>query len=208
MARTQTRRPRKEKAEAILEAAAELLVEEGYAGLSARAVAERAGVKKALVFYYWGSTSQLFEAVLEQYYDAHKQSLAEAFQRPGSARERFHHVLDVYLDFMESSDAYARIVQQQVASRGEHLPLVERHLREVLAMTTEALAPIVGTGPLAPRHFHLSLSAIVLNYFTYAPVLGPDAQGREPMSAAALAERRAHVHWVVDAWLDALAKSD
>jgi AcrR family transcriptional regulator len=196
----------KAKASLILDAAAAVLAERGYAGLSARAVAERAGVNKALVFYYWGSTKELFERVLERYYTTHKASLAEAFERPGTDRERFHHVIDVYLDFMEQNGAYARIVQQQVASRGDHLPLVETHLREVLAMTTKVIAPVAGTGPLAPRHFHLSLSALVLNYFTYAPVLGPDDAGRDPLSKEALVERRAHVHWVIDAWLDALER--
>ncbi len=197
--------PRRARARAILEAAEAILVEEGYEALSARAVAERAGVNKALVFYYWGSTAELFERVLERYYARHKDALREAFGQDGSLEERLHRGLDGYLDFMEANQAYARLVQQQVSTGGPHLALVQRHLGELLGATSELLAALTPQGgPLSAKHFHLSLSAAVINYFTYAPVLGEEHWGRDPMSAEALAERRAHLHWMVDAWLRAL----
>lgn len=189
------------RAQALLDAAEGLLEEGGVQALSARSVAERAGVNKGLVFYYWGSTTGLFEQVLTRYYERHKASLAEAFSRDGSLRERFHHVVDVYLDFMDDNDAYARIVQQQIASGGAHLPLVKKHLQEVLSMTTGMLAPLTPeTGPTSAKHFHVSLSAVVINWVTYGPVLLGDVAN----STAMRAERRQHVHWVVDAWLDRL----
>ena len=191
----------------ILRAAEELLHEAGYEALSARAVAERAGVNKALVFYHWGSTSALFEHVLVRYYERHKASLEEAFEEPGTPRERMHRVLDEYLDFMESEQAYARIVQQQVSSQGEHAPLVRAHLSSVLDITKRMMAGITpDKGPLSARHFHLSLSAMVINYFTYSPMLVAEGSDFDPLSAEALAERRSHVHWVVDTWLDALER--
>ncbi|MFK7985432.1 MAG: TetR/AcrR family transcriptional regulator [Sandaracinaceae bacterium] len=189
------------RAQALLDAAETLLEQGGVNALSARAVAERAGVNKGLVFYYWGSTTGLFEQVLTRYYERHKASLAEAFLLEGPLRARFHHVVDVYLDFMDEHDAYARIVQQQIASGGAHLPLVKKHLQEVLSLTTEMLAPLTPKqGPTSAKHFHVSLSAVVINWVTYGPVL----LGEEASSRAMRAERRQHVHWVVDAWLDKL----
>jgi AcrR family transcriptional regulator len=199
---------RTERARALLDAAEALLEEAGVEALSARTVAERAGVNKGLVFYYWGSTHGLFEQVLERYYERHKASLEAAFDAEGSLRERVHHVMDEYLDFMEENGTYARVVQQQVASRGPHLSLVEKHLTEVLGLTARMLADVTPSdGPLSARHFHLSISAVVINYFTYGPVLRAAFPGGDPLAAAALAERRAHVHWVVDAWLDGLERA-
>lgn len=185
-----------------MDAAEALLEEGGVEALSARAVAERAGVAKGLVFYYWGSTAGMFEQVLERYYARHKASLAQAFEGDGDPRARFHRVVDAFLDFIEDNDAYARIVQQQIASGGAHLPLVQRHLREVLAMTTRMLADVAPSrGPTSAAHLHISLSAVVINWFTYGPVL----LGDRALSRRGLRERRAHVRWVVDAWLDRLA---
>lgn len=196
------------RAQALLDAAEQILAEDGYEGLSARSVAARADVNKGLVFYYWGSAAGLFEQVLERYYERHKAVLAGVLTDEGPPRPRIHEAIDAYLDFMEANATYARIVQQQVSTGGPHLDLVRKHLAEVLSMTTRALAHVAPSdGPLAPRHFQLSLSAAVINYFTYAPVLGAKFWGDNPLSATALRERRAHLHWVVDAWLDALERT-
>lgn len=50
----------------LLDAAAEVLVTEGLAGVSARTVAARAGVNQALVFYHFGTVTELVEASLRQ----------------------------------------------------------------------------------------------------------------------------------------------
>lgn len=173
--------------------------------LSARAIAERAGVRKALVFYYWPSTDALFEEVLGRYYRRHADAIAEAFATEGDVRTRLHRMIDAYLAFMEQHHAYSRIVQEQIATSGPHVELVRGHLIEVLSITTRALEGVLPkTGPLALRHFHLSLSALVINYFTYGPVLGRAWWGKDPLGPRGLEERREHVHWVVDAWLTAL----
>ena len=69
-----------------------------------------------------------------------------------------------------------------------------------------ALAEVTAPdGPLAARHFFVSFSGITINYFTYSPVLAP-AWGADPLSPQAIEERRAHVHWLVDALLAGLER--
>ncbi len=193
------------RAEQLLDAAEALLVERGYEGLTAQAVAKRAGVNKALLFYYWGSTAELFERMLARYYARHERALTEALAVGGTLSQRAHHIIDAYLDHMEAHRGYVRLVQQQVSSQGPHLPMVQRHLGDLMQISTAILADFVpAQGPSAARHLHMSLSALVVNYFTYAPAMGAAWGNEDPLSPAALAERRAHVHWVVDAWLDRL----
>jgi len=195
----------KERALQILDAAEQLLGELSYDAVSARDIAERAGVNKALVFYYWGSKEELFERVLQRYYERHRSALAQAFEAGGGALpHRVHQVLDAYLDFIEGNRLYARLVQQQVSGGGPHLELVQRHLADFFAWTTGVLAELApATGPLSARQLYISISGIVINYFTYAPALGR-VWGSDPMSQAALAERREHVHWLVDCLLQGL----
>jgi len=196
---------KKKRSEQILEAAAELLGERGYDGVSAQDIADRAGVNKALVFYYWGSKSELFDRVLERYYAAHRDALKDAFSTQGTRRERARRVVDAYLDFIEEHRNYPRLVQQQLAGGGTHREAIERHLTPFFEWTVELLKEIAPQqGPLAARHFYLSISGIVTAYFTYAPAL-QDGWDGDPMSDRALAERREHVHWVVDTLLVSLA---
>jgi AcrR family transcriptional regulator len=50
----------------IVEAAFETLREEGFAGASARAIARRGGFNQALVFYHFGSVTNLLLAALDE----------------------------------------------------------------------------------------------------------------------------------------------
>jgi AcrR family transcriptional regulator len=190
----------------ILDAAAELLGESGYDGVSARDIAERAGLNKALVFYYWGSKPELFGKVLERYYDAHRDALEQAFRSEGTLTERMHRVLNAYLDFIEENRIYPRLVQQQLTGGGPHTDMVRRHLATFFEWITEVLAEVSPkTGPLAAKHFYLSISGIVTHYFTVAPAIA-EQWGCDPMSTDALAERREHLHWLVDTLLARLQK--
>jgi AcrR family transcriptional regulator len=53
--------------DAILDGAEALLVEVGYAAITTRKLAERAGVNHGLVHYYFGSMEEVFLQVLERY---------------------------------------------------------------------------------------------------------------------------------------------
>ncbi len=50
----------------LVGAAAEALKEEGYGGASARAIADRAGSNQGLIFYHFGSVTNLLLAALDQ----------------------------------------------------------------------------------------------------------------------------------------------
>jgi AcrR family transcriptional regulator len=53
--------------EAFLDAAERLLISVGYAGISARRLAEEAGANHGLIHYYFGSMEQLLIQVLERF---------------------------------------------------------------------------------------------------------------------------------------------
>src|SRR5919198_1985061 len=52
---------------ALLDAAERLLIDEGYAGITTRKVAERAGVNHGLVHYYFGSIEELLFQAMERF---------------------------------------------------------------------------------------------------------------------------------------------
>jgi AcrR family transcriptional regulator len=60
---------RLEPAEALLDAAEQLLVDVGYAGITTRRLAETAGVTNGLVHYHFGSNEQLLLRALERFTD-------------------------------------------------------------------------------------------------------------------------------------------
>jgi len=198
-----------DRAALILEAADELLGEVGYDAASVGVIARRAGVNKALVFYYFGSKEGLVQRVLERYYHAHRAALADAYAaEQGPVRDRLHRMMNAYFDFIAENRRYPRLVQQIVAGAGRHLDLIQNNLAPLFEWITTTLREISpDQGPLAARQFFVTFSGTVINYFTYAPVL-ERVWGGDPMSAAALEERRQHLHWLVDTILDRLEAGD
>ncbi|MEU5880506.1 TetR/AcrR family transcriptional regulator [Spirillospora sp. NPDC047279] len=63
---------------AILDATQQIMLEEGYAAVSSRRVAERAGVNSALVYYYFGAMDDLFIATFRRGADRTFRRQAEA----------------------------------------------------------------------------------------------------------------------------------
>jgi AcrR family transcriptional regulator len=61
---------RVEATDALLNAAEQLLVEVGYAGITTRKLADRAGVNHGLVHYYFGSMEDLLLRVVERFTEA------------------------------------------------------------------------------------------------------------------------------------------
>jgi AcrR family transcriptional regulator len=74
--------------EALIEATAQIMLDEGYAAATSRRVAAKAGVKAALVHYYFPSMDDLFVAVLRD-----KAEVNLARQREAIAEARPLHAL-------------------------------------------------------------------------------------------------------------------
>lgn len=191
----------------ILAAADELLAERGPDQVSMRDVAERAGVNKALIFYYFGSRTQLFEKVLERYYRNHAKVLATAFSAGGTPMERVRRAVDAYLDFMDNNHLFARLVMQEVAHQETaRLPQVRANLVSLYEVMREELVGILpAEGPLSARHFFVTMAGTVIHYYTYAKVLGPHWP-TEPTAPEALRERRTHVQWLVETVMERLLR--
>ena len=200
---------RGERKARILSAADALFCARGYEGVSVRDVAQEAEVNKALVFYYFESKDQLFAEVLGTYYAAHRSFLQDTAGRvEGDLRGRVLRLVEAYFDWMAEHSRYARLIQQEVARESDHLPLIQRHLAELHAPVEALLGDLLPrTGPLAPKHFFVSLSGMTTTYFTHAAALGA-LWGENPESESARSERRAHLSWVVDAILSKLQREE
>lgn len=183
----------------ILAAADELLAERGPDHVSMRDIAERAGVNKALIFYYFGSRTQLFEKVLERYYRSHAKALAAAFSGGGNPLDRVRRAVDAYLDFMDQNHLFARLVMQEVAHHEDgKLPQIRANMQQLYELMRDEFKDVLpADGPLSAKHFFVTLSASVINYYTYAKVLR-GVWNADPSSPEMLRERRNHMQWLAE----------
>jgi AcrR family transcriptional regulator len=194
-------------AQRILDSSLELFARHGYAGVSVRDIAERAGVKKAAVFYHYDNKAQLLERLLDTYYTSYQEALRGAAQKEGTLAERLHQLLDANLDFIEENLDYVRLVQVEVAHEGENLESIRNGITLLFNAAAKVLeGQLPEHGPLALRHLFVTFSGMINTYFLQARALEPIWDGN-PISVAKLRERREHLHWALDALTSALFRN-
>jgi AcrR family transcriptional regulator len=97
----------------LVDAATETLKAEGFAGSSARAIAERAGLNQGLIFYHFGSVANLLLAALDSVSTRRMEQYGAAVAEVGSPTE----LVDVATDiFREDLDAgYVSVLVEMIA---------------------------------------------------------------------------------------------
>lgn len=113
------------KAESMLDAAWEILRDEGYAALTSRRVAEYLGVKQRLVYYYFRTMDDL---ILETF----KRSVIRDLARLRNAVTSEHALHDIWEVCINSTDARLVTEFMALANRNENLR------QEVIAFIEES----------------------------------------------------------------------
>jgi AcrR family transcriptional regulator len=107
-----------DRREAILGAALEVFAEKGFEGATLGAVAERAGVSKALIYEHFDSKSELTRALLDTFVHDLLGQVAEAVAgaEPGGPRMRAG--VDAFLSFVEDRPEAWRLTFRNLADPG------------------------------------------------------------------------------------------
>src|ERR1700742_4715797 len=103
---------------AILQAALVEFASEGLAGARMDAIAEAAGVNKALLYYYFQDKDDLYGAILDSFFARLLERIMEVCDRPGTAGERFLSYVRAHFDSIAESPYYAHIFMGEMMTAG------------------------------------------------------------------------------------------
>jgi TetR/AcrR family transcriptional regulator len=159
----------------ILAAAEQIFARDGLEGARTDAIADAAGVNKALLYYYFKGKESLYEAVIEEHLrDFTAQALA-VLNAPGSPKALQLQYVTMHFDFISARQRHAPLFQQLMMKRGKP---PEKMLVKYIAPRVEALQKLLVRGMKAgelremdPMHTSISLAALVIFYFSSAPML-------------------------------------
>jgi len=193
--------------EGILRAAMAEFAENGYGGARIEAIAERAGVNKKLIYYYFAAKDELFTAVLEQTYAdirAAEQALHLEASDPVQAIRTL--VAFTWRHYLEHPEFLA-LLNSENMHRAGHLKRSGR-IRQMNSPLIETLAAIVERGRrdgsfrdgVDPLQLYVSIAGLAYFYLSNNHTLSA-IFGRSLMTAAALDERHAHITAVVLGYL-------
>ena len=173
--RTQSAR-RAETRAAILAAAADAFAQAGLAGARTDAIAAAAGVNKAMLYYYFRSKQQLFEAVVEDHFEEFNRRALALLETPGPAGPILLQYVALHFDFISTRRRYASLYQQMMMSGGRPL---ERLVRKYFLPRSQAIDRLLDRGMRAGqfrradlRHTAISIVALIVFYFSASRVMG------------------------------------
>ncbi len=101
----------------IMQVAEEEFAREGYSGAHLQAIAERVGVQKTALYYYFDSKAALYEAVLTRMIGAFDDVLVGVIDGPGTPRERLEALLDTVNDLLARYPTWSRILVRVFVDR-------------------------------------------------------------------------------------------
>jgi AcrR family transcriptional regulator len=150
----------------LLDAAVGCLVDAGYAQLSTRAVAERAGMPVSQIHYHFGGKDGLLLEVLDH---QNRQLLERQHEMYGSEMPLWKR-WEQACDFLEEdlASGYVRVLQELIAvgwSEPDVAELVRRQLAgwaELLTSVAEEAVDTLGISSLRPRQIALLVGAAFL----------------------------------------------
>ena len=180
----------------ILRAAGKIYAERGLAGARTDAIAAAAGVNKALLYYYFRSKEDLYQAVIGsqlEEFDRHAEKILSAKGPAGPVLMRY---LSYHFDFIGAHPHYPRIFQRMMMEGERTLRRILReHSVPLMKLMTALIVRGIKAGefrPLNPEHTLVSIAGLTGHYFNIAPAIR-EVTGKDPFSKANLARRKSEV---------------
>jgi TetR/AcrR family transcriptional regulator len=195
-----TRGQPEESRAAILQAAAQEFAEHGVAGARTDAIAREAHVNKALLYYYFKDKETLYGAVLDHAFSGLKETVFRVLDSPGPPGEKILAYVGAYFDFIAANRLYPRLMQREMMRAREghsrHIDkVIKSYIQPIFARVSQVMKQGIAAGefrPLDPVHFVPSMVAMIVFYFSSAPMM-QKIVGFNPLTAERIAERRAAV---------------
>jgi AcrR family transcriptional regulator len=143
----------------LRELALQLFAEQGYEKTSLREIAERLGVTKAALYYYFKSKEDIVRSLVEDYVAEIDELIAWGKEQPRSATTRAE-IVRRYLEITANGTAVFRLLHQNQAAVSSLASAKERGelFRERLDMLVELL-----TEPGAPVHDQVRAAACLMS---------------------------------------------
>ncbi len=195
-----TRGQPEESRAAILQAAAQEFAQHGIAGARTDEIAREARVNKALLYYYFKDKETLYSAVLDESFAGLKATVFRVLDSDLPPREKMMAYVGAYFDFIASNQMYPRLMQREMMSAREgHSTQIEKliknYIKPIFGKVGEVIRQGIADGefrPVNPAHFVPSMVAMIVFYFSSAPVM-QRIVGFNPLTPERIAERRAAV---------------
>jgi AcrR family transcriptional regulator len=185
--------------QAILDAAREEFALLGLAGARVDSIAERAGLNKRLIYYYFSSKDDLFLAVLESAYASIREAEKELHLLDLPPAEAVRRLMEFTWTYYLEHPEFITLLNSANLHQARHLEK-SKHVREMNSPVIQTLGDIlergrkegVFRGGVDPVHLYISIAGIAYFYLSNNYTLSA-IFGRDLMTRKARSERLSHM---------------
>ena len=182
----------------ILAAAVGVFAEKGFEGARTDEIAAKAGVNKAMIYYYFKSKEKLYTVIVEtlfgKVYRILNRHLSDVdVKNPAEGILSF---IDNYVDFIYAHRIFVKVMIWDLARGGA---IVSRVAGKVMREKTNQIMVVVEQAahegylrPLSPKHLFVSMMGMILFFFFAEPVIRV-IWGEEPLTPENIAERKKEI---------------
>ncbi|MCL6516801.1 TetR/AcrR family transcriptional regulator [Alicyclobacillus sp.] len=135
-------------ADRIIRTAARLFLEQGYDAVTTETVASCSGVTKAMVYYYYGSKTNLFTAAIEWMMDISRARTQEILMSGGRLRDRLHTIAVTRLRIAAPLDVDAILRGTRSTLTEEQLARIHQAEERMVSVIADAFAEAARAGEL------------------------------------------------------------
>lgn len=160
--------------EKIKKAASEVFLLKGLDGARMQEIADRAGINKALLHYYYRSKEQLFQSVFEEKLLTFLPKIFQIFHGDQSIEEKVHDLAERYIDFLKLNPELPHFVLGELQRRPDRLfEKIDARLSmnvDVIGMQLKKEAEEGRIRSIDPKHFIANLISMIVFPFVASPL--------------------------------------
>ncbi len=119
--------PANDKYQKILEAAVEVIAENGYFNAPISLIAARAGVADGTVYLYFKSKDEVLRTAIDRNFDRFHQRVLERFKDLHDPREQLEYIAELHLESGSANRAMAIVMQTEVRQSAKFIAEFSHH---------------------------------------------------------------------------------
>lgn len=173
MGRSKTPRETSETQQLLMAAALDVLGTKGMEGATARAIADKAGVNQSLVFYHFGSVTQLLIAAVNNQSNERLAVYKEALSKAQSVEDLLKITFEI---FEEDRHGPSYVVLSQIVAGAQSNPELSEALEPLFAqfisLTKESLTRVVGDLELPGEITYDDIAIGIISLFLGVRLIG------------------------------------
>jgi TetR/AcrR family transcriptional regulator len=178
---------------AILEAAEALFAARGFETTRLEDVAERVGIRRASIVYYFRDKRELYEAVLREVFGGLLAAVQRTLEGSGTLPQRIEAAVSAWVDYVARRPSLPRLLLREVLDAGGETPLLRAELEPFFALVRRVVArsggePGVRDPHLDPAHVASAIAGTSVFYLAALPVLVPGFD--DPLAPERLQQHR------------------